>query len=87
MKNYKKFLGSPKMCSNYTSKLQNQIIVKNRPHKEIISSFSQFLTNEFSPQFHNTPSKFSQEYTLQLSKKILHLLEMCSNYTTLIRNL
>ena len=40
MKNYKKFLGSPKMCSNYTSKSENSLKIDKQARYKIIISFS-----------------------------------------------
>ena len=84
MKNYKNFFGIPKMCSNYTSKFQNPDTRKKRPHREIISGFPPYLTNAFSQQFHITPANFHSARQPDNVEKILHLIEMCSNYTSCI---
>lgn len=41
MKNYKKFLGIPKMCSNYTSKSENSLKLDKHTRYEIIIYFSE----------------------------------------------
>lgn len=40
MKNYKKYLGMPKMCSNYTSKSENPLKIDKQTRYEIIINFS-----------------------------------------------
>ena len=41
MKNYKKFLGIPKMCSNYTSKSENSLKLDKHTRYKIIIYFSE----------------------------------------------
>lgn len=41
MKNYKKYLGMPKMCSNYTSKSENSLKLDKHTRYEIIIYFSE----------------------------------------------
>ena len=40
MKNQEKFLGLPKMCSNYTSKYENFLKIDKQTKYEIIINFS-----------------------------------------------
>ena len=40
MKKYKKFLGMPKMCSNYTSKSENSLKIDKHTKYTIIIHFS-----------------------------------------------
>ena len=40
IKNYKKFLGIPKLCSNYTSKSENSLKIDKQTRYETIINFS-----------------------------------------------